>query len=176
MSFVAFTLRPFGASLQRQPFGFPRGCARDLLRKPRLPASRAAARHLANPFWVWRVTQQVASDSRDALSRAAHEQGTPSLRPPCVPSLDALGTYFARRVAVASFQSPGARATPPLAPTDARASSRFGALTSKAAVGVFRSLAHRWSAAAPPRPNKIARAICVWAWLRLNTLPPTASR
>jgi hypothetical protein len=35
--------------------------------------------------------------------------------------------HFARRVAVASFQSPGARAPPPLAPTDARASSRFGA-------------------------------------------------
>jgi hypothetical protein len=44
---------------------------------------------------------------------------------------------LARRVAVASFQSPGARATPPPAPTDARASSRFGAFTSKAAVGVF---------------------------------------
>jgi hypothetical protein len=72
-------------SFQRSGVALPRGCARDLLRKPRLPASRAAFRTLSATSLRGRAQKQVASDSRSALKHCYAAFREPRHSTTCVP-------------------------------------------------------------------------------------------
>jgi hypothetical protein len=126
-SFGCLHTSTLGARSSGRALPFPRGCARDLLRKPRLPGSRAALRHFANPFGVWRVTQQVASDSRDALNTATQCSGNPVTSTPA-PCPAGRSWHFAREPGSRGFLSVARRTgKPPLRHTTARAVYGLGA-------------------------------------------------
>jgi hypothetical protein len=165
LSFVALHTRTFGARSSGRALPFPRGCARDLLSKPRLPASRAALRTLSATSLHDALKSRSQATLAPPSNTATQCLGNPVTRPRACPAERSLA--LACEAGSRGFLSVARRTgKPPLRHTTARAVYGLCSLWSLDAC----------SEAAPPRPPKIAGAICWWAWLRLDALPPTAAR
>jgi hypothetical protein len=135
LSFVALHTSTFGARSSVNPSGFLGGA----------PATCSASHGyplrglLFAPCPQLRCVDVLKSRSQATLvppsNTATQRLGNPVTRPRFVPARAVTSLCEAGSRGLQS--NPGARATPPLAPTDAGASSRFGAFTSKAPTALF---------------------------------------